>query len=342
MSDNRKIIALFSSDAHPLYKADVFRALALPTGYTLQFRYKKYYLNQDILTRLGTRTDSLVNQDGCIFFVSGNDQTVPKAERQLVSCSIREVKIIDVYDDPKTEQVLFLLGMGDFVDYKIHEDEESGPNFGKYVSDITVAKGIKNSWINRIDAIKNSFPDQLFFNINEVRKSGEAVSPAYSAIERGGYFSVDEESTYQLPISFYDLRDGSSKLKVENLSDSLTLYSPQDFSVNAPQDTQTFSINTASLIRDNQVAFVRLGEKDSIDIYNVELKFLIERGPWKPWVFGVLTTLAAFGLLCGQLFSKKVPEIQELLTLWHFVIGILVLLSVFFSSVFLFKLFNKK
>ena len=37
-------IALFSSDARDLYKADVFRALALPAGYVLHFRYPQKYV----------------------------------------------------------------------------------------------------------------------------------------------------------------------------------------------------------------------------------------------------------------------------------------------------------
>ncbi len=38
-------IVFFSLDARDLYKADVYRALALPTGYALQFRYQRKYIH---------------------------------------------------------------------------------------------------------------------------------------------------------------------------------------------------------------------------------------------------------------------------------------------------------
>src|SRR5205809_928325 len=89
-------IAFFSSDAHDLYKADVFRVLALPKNHTIQFRYKRKYIDGELLSNL----DQLKGKEGCVFLVTGNTTSeVPSAERNLEIFSIRKVKILDYYND---------------------------------------------------------------------------------------------------------------------------------------------------------------------------------------------------------------------------------------------------
>ena len=45
-------IILFSSDARDLYKEDVFKAICLPKGYVIHFRYAKEYVDDNLLKNL--------------------------------------------------------------------------------------------------------------------------------------------------------------------------------------------------------------------------------------------------------------------------------------------------
>jgi hypothetical protein len=104
-------VAFYSSDARDLYKADVYRALALPKGYVLQFRYLKKYIHPDLLANLS----NLRGQAGLIFFVSGNNPPVPPTgagngqgrQPALGIHPIRHVTIRDIKIDDNTESILF-------------------------------------------------------------------------------------------------------------------------------------------------------------------------------------------------------------------------------------------
>ncbi len=116
MANANETIALFSSDARELYKADVYRALSLPTGYVLHFRYPTQYVQHEILTDLA----SLVNKEGVIFYVSGNNPAIPREQRQISLYSIRSVVIRDVVLDQNIGSIHLYLEMKDFIDAKPH------------------------------------------------------------------------------------------------------------------------------------------------------------------------------------------------------------------------------
>jgi hypothetical protein len=335
-------IAFFSSDARDLYKADVFRVLALPKNHIIQFRYKKKYIDSELLADL----DQLKGKEGCVFLVTGNTNPVDvNTERILNLFSIRKVKILDYYNDiDKTQQVYFYLELLDFCDYQIHKDTSKGkqPSGDIFVSNLVVEGGPNNSWINRIETIKASFPSHLFFNIDSIKKDGNVITPNYSRSDHSSSFDLEDESQYQIDMSFYDLGEGTSILSKEIDLTVLSSNIPNNFRVNAPLDIRTFTFQTKSLIKQQEVTSLRFGQSDKLDVYHVDLQLNIERGFWKPFQFGLLTCLAALGIIGTQLVGKKTDELQMLLSFWNVGIAIISLIAIGAASAFLFQFFNKK
>jgi hypothetical protein len=213
-------IALFSSDARELYKADVYRALALPAGYVLQFRYPHQYVQSDILTNLA----SVINQDGVIFFVSGNDTSIPEAQRQLQFYSIRSVVIRDVVVDQHIDSIHFYLEMKDFIDAKVHDTTEKAiqpPTM--FVSKVFIDLEANNKWGKRVDAVKNHFPDLPFFLVQTLRQGAKPLAPVYSVPNKSSSYNLEDESDYQVDIEFYDPSLSATGISVENGSPEVTL-----------------------------------------------------------------------------------------------------------------------
>jgi hypothetical protein len=52
MSNEKRALLLLSSGIRPRYRHDILRALALPTGAQLQFRYQRKYLREDLFEKL--------------------------------------------------------------------------------------------------------------------------------------------------------------------------------------------------------------------------------------------------------------------------------------------------
>src|SRR6266480_3485491 len=107
----QKRIIFFSSDASDLYKADIFRVLALPDGYTIQFRYERQY----VLEEFREKPEQLKSRQAVIFFLAGNDLSKLPAERKLRPYPIRSCKVKDAFLDKNTDKVILILELSDFV-----------------------------------------------------------------------------------------------------------------------------------------------------------------------------------------------------------------------------------
>lgn len=102
---NDKTVILFSSDATDLYKGDIFRILALPEEYTIQFRYERKY----VLENFRDNPTNLVNRKAIVFFLSGNDLKKAAEERKLIQHPIRCCTIREAFLDEGTDQIILIL-----------------------------------------------------------------------------------------------------------------------------------------------------------------------------------------------------------------------------------------
>lgn len=151
-----KILALFSSDARELYKADAYRVLALPSGYSIQLRYKRKYIDGATLAQI----QQLQGRQGIVFFVSGNDTGKPEDARSLSLTSLRAFEVLEVAEDTKIETFNFYVKLGNFIDATPHSATSAQllpPR--AFVSELTVEEGPNNAWLNRVTSICSHFPN---------------------------------------------------------------------------------------------------------------------------------------------------------------------------------------
>ena len=85
----KELILLLSSGQRPRYRDDIIRALALPTGARLQFRYNKMYVAQAFVDE--KKRKSLVNREVLIGYLDTGEK---KGDMEIVPCRFgRLVKV---------------------------------------------------------------------------------------------------------------------------------------------------------------------------------------------------------------------------------------------------------
>jgi hypothetical protein len=339
----QKRIIFFSSDASDLYKADIFRVLALPDGYTIQFRYERQY----VLEEFREKPEQLKSRQAVIFFLAGNDLSKPAAERKLRPYPIRSCKVKDAFLDKNTDKVILILELSDFVNCVIDpvtDVHKLPPNV--FVSEVEMIDFRSRNWIDRVKAVEEDFPDILFYQIANILRQRTVVVPSYSADRRASFFELEEESEYSVECSCYDRAGGRSPLQIRYQSADIDLSNPFESGARARSDTRRLPLTTRTLKSRSAPAsftFFSPTHKDDPgpfkDPNHVEIAWRLTRKWWKTWVFGSLTALAAVGLIIIQTSltnpSATSPSLCEVLTK---LVGVLLIAI---AAAQLFKFFNK-
>lgn len=295
---NTNHIILFSSDAKPLYKGDIFRVLALPDDYTIQFRYPVEYVEKNILRN----PSGLVNRDAVIFFLAGNDLSKKAEERKLVPFPIRGCKIKEAFIDSVTSQLFLILELGKFLDCAIKKCTEAQmlpPQ--TFVSD-TQLEGVNNvQWIDRVKTIEKHFEGILFYRINAIFLEDMIVKPSYSPTRRVSYYDLNEESEYSIECNGYDRGAGDLPLHIKGEYQEISLSNSFETGVGAQLDTKRFPLTTRTVSSQSAPAeavfFSRQSKEEaSKDLNRVILYWRVIRKPEKVEQFAAFTFLAAIGL----------------------------------------------
>jgi len=336
------MIGFFSSDARDLYKEDIYRALALPEDFVLHFRYRTKYVDSDI----SYSPSGIVGSEGIIFHSMGNLLDTREQDKEIKNVSIRSVSVKDVHKDPNTKLIHFYLQLKKFVDVKIHEDERSDklpPE--RFVSDVQVTEGPNSSWIERIQEIEGSFSDTLFFNLNRLSKeNGTVVTPEYSSSQKKSLYRLQDEREYTLDFSFYDVREGSSRLYFQTAGDALSVDIPEESTLGALKDYRVHTLTTRSLNTQKRVARMKFGAEYETDhqseTFDVDLPVTVVRQKSKPAWFAFFTVLTFLGLAMGQLATKKATEVE--LGWINLIILMMALVTFGAGSASLYRFFNKK
>ncbi len=335
---NSEIFTFFSSDSDELYKADIFRALALPRGYVIQFRYPIEFIDPKFRTDLA----GFIGKKGCIFFVGGNNQALPANKRSHQIFSVCEVTVRQVLpDDDDTKQVYFLLELGEFSNYSCPSGELQQLAADEFfVSKVKAELGEKTSWSDRVATVAGFFPDHLFLGIKAISKGNTVQKPKFDQSGRASYYKLREESDYECQIQFYDTAGGTSVLKTETFFENLSISLPAKFIVGTRIDRVLFGIQTGSLTRRREPATIRFLQKDRSPVHRVDLAFRVTRDYLNAIFFGLFTALAGLGLLLGQIASKPIGKLN--IMSWNGLVGLAAVVSVGTGAAFLYHLFNKK
>ena len=298
-------ILFFSSDATQLYKADIFRCLAAPDCFTIQFRYAKRWVQPDI----GRDPEKIRGKSGIVVFVAGNEQTVPIERLQLKLYPIRFCKVQDAFFDHDTEKIIVVLALGRFIECKI-ETQEGPPKyyltFGREIDHTAL------SWLASVRRLQSHFPGVVFFRLKAVTTKSEIVCPTYLDDYRMSCFDLEEESDYSLECLYYDpAGQGLLPLSIKCDSDQIEISNTFAFGAGSDLDRRPLHIKTRLLTSRSARAFTTFSScaNDCSDNPNyLQILWRINRNKWKDCLFALFVLPAAVGLGFVQLGSKANPD----------------------------------
>jgi len=244
-----------SSGHRPQYRDDIFRALALPSGSVLQFRYEKRYLAQATLADVEKKVAA-----GMAALIVYIDQATVNNTPAFVPCRYAKVKgvaehgttvsvelIVDefAYADNLTSftQWLTLTFPNDLP----HWDQ--GNLKGKYwlksaqAPTTPVRTTTLRDWENVIVQLadKSDFQNQCFFTVTKVGCNGKILVPS------DGTFILDSASAYEMLVYHYHPSKFADNLKLElAVADGcgLTLLTNPSIRIDSRYDQKTTRFQT--------------------------------------------------------------------------------------------------
>lgn len=331
----QNLIGFFSSDARPLYKEDIYRTLALPGNSIIHFRYNQKYIQNDIVRNYKEHIGKL----GVIFFVTGNDLTKEEKDRNIEYHSIRKVTTKDILISKDTGYFHFYLELNDFIDCDL-----SINNPDKFVTRIAINEGIKHSWLERVEAVKDHFDDILFFKYELFSKNNKLISPIYSKLNNDAIFHIDDEKEYKLSFSFYDKLQGKSSLNIED-SNCMDVYYKECSNIGTLIDNRSFKLMTHIVSQNKTPSVLRISPDPSDNIkdglkYEVVSFFEIHKRRFNTIIFGVISSFVFIAIILTQIIGVHIKSGKPLCEIICLCVAAVILFG--FSVSLLFHRFNKK
>jgi hypothetical protein len=358
--------SFFSSDAFELYRKDILSALSLPMGYTQHFRYPTHQVSSQFPRNLS----HLRGAEGVIVYVTGNDLSLPKADRKVKFLPIRKVRVIKATFSNNTGLLHFHLELLEFVSGQVVRKNINPLSLPPYefICDVELSNSKAVTWQQKIRELVDFdrvFEKHLFCNLEFIRKnnfleriSGRAnnffstIEPRFDELEAESYIELKEDRQYRLKVSTYntaqpkEFEDYALSIGLE--SDDLEISAPDKIVIGGQRDDRTYTIATKilkSLLSPTFVKFqsMRLSKaKDDkdIELYELVIRFVIRKPRGKIVMFGFLTsiTLITSFLVVYAVSTLKSVESQGIPWL---VISTALALSVI-SSTCLYYFFNKQ
>ncbi|WHY20107.1 hypothetical protein QNH28_03540 [Paenibacillus sp. G2S3] len=290
------MIGFFSSQQRQLYIEDIYKVLAFPKQYVIQFRYQETDIDNDIRRNIM----SAIGDQGIIFYSVTEDLG-------LRNIPVRQVKVIDVYVSEELGYVNFYLELGDFVNCEISDGLNTPSQFppNTFVSNIIISQISSEKWVNLIERIKPYFKQIKFIYIKSIKsvKNRKIKMFHYNRLQKRSFLILDDEEEYVSEVLTYDKTSGS--VQVDITKDDKVI----DLSGGIPKgnevDTSFIRLNTRAIEFRNQSSSLAFSSKDEDDaIYKVELLIEVKRKWSKSIFFGVMTMIGAGGLLLGTYFAK--------------------------------------
>lgn len=323
------MIGFFSSQQRPLYIEDMYRVLALPKDYVIQFRYKE----SDIEDELKRDVSKLINNEAIIFYtveepkdstlegptssiddtkqeleVSVNQDT-DKEKKPPKNIPIRKAKLIDVYLNDELGYINFYLELGDFVNCEVSDILNNPLQFPpkKYVSNLAIQHFRTEKWLNVIDRVKPYFEESLrFVYIKSIRNKRDLEIPySYDSIQRRCLLNLNDEGEYILEVLTYDKTEGT--LIIDIIKDDKLLDISGRIPAGNEVDTSILGLRTRSIDFKNQSSILSFSTvSGGKRTYTVDFSVTLLKRPIKSLFFGLMSALGSLGLLIGTYTIKDV------------------------------------
>lgn len=335
-----KVIAAFSSDSRPQYKADIYKAMCLSEGDVIHFRYKKKHV-QDLLVNKQI-WQMLEGRKVVIFLSQGNDANSPKGVDELTHVSTREANILSCDWIPETELYHVRMKLGRFINAEI-----KGLTIrDKFFQEVDIEeKQERNNWKSRVEELRPSFNDVIFFNIKGVFDSkGNNVGSTYNTQSYSRVYNLYHGERYTIKMHLANFGDIKRKLSIDYNHDDIVISYPNPIESSVEFDDVFIPLNVkiSSVFKhSNFITFKPVEGYDltseantAHDIFKVSQEFVLKINFRSASIFGLLS-LIAFA-------AAMVSSAKEGFDIFPFFKYLVAGVFVFISTSGLFYFFNKK
>jgi hypothetical protein len=236
-------ICAFSSDSRELYKADIYRVLALPENHIVHFRYKTKYVDDNLLQI----PKKLKKQKVAIFFTHGND--LGSQENMFQHFSVRWATITNTELSSETDVFHVYMKLGGFCNVKIDSgnSEEKTPRT-KFFSKLNCTEiNEENNWQCRILAIKDYFPQITFFHLKEIRNGWRGKSIHYQNRHKSCYYNLIHGDRYTLKLAVSNPSSSDTKIEISDSSEEITINCINPFESSIQFDDHDIPISVKTL-----------------------------------------------------------------------------------------------
>jgi hypothetical protein len=337
------VIYFISSNYRKLYVEDIYRALALPKNYVIQYRYQFKYVATSVLLN----KDELIGKRGIIYYyynpnyVNGYIGTIEKCEKSIL-LPIREVFIKDIEVIEDIKHINFFLELGEFLDCKIYDTlntNKTYPDNDHFVDQTIILDKKPVTWLEKIESIEPYFKEIKFFHI---RKIFGDLHICYDFNEKRTNLVLKDESTYIFELLTYDKSAENSshddKTKnnsiIELIADNSYLTINDALEKGTKVNSKKITILTKPIDYKKDMTNLKIKELNSD--FSVNLSIRLEKTFQKSIKFGLFSAIVLLGVQIGSLITRNGYSLKNMCFL------LLIAFFVTVATAFLHRNFNKK
>ncbi|MFZ3376186.1 MAG: hypothetical protein WA183_11595 [Chthoniobacterales bacterium] len=284
---------------------------------------------------------------GVIYFLSGNNLTIPEEERSLQKYPVRQCTVVDAFHENDVDQITFILQLQEFVSCEIDQARISREDMPPktFVSEAVLDGIINVTWIQAVRALERHFNDALFCQIACVLKGAKPISARYSKALKHSYFHLKEDSVYAIKCICYDPTAQNRSLVIRYQSEDLEVSNSFESGVGAGTDVRLLPLRTRALkAHSSQIFSTFYSPKASIggqsadpnqgDPNHFRIWWQVGRKRLNILLFGLCSGLLALAVVLTQAFDKACPP-------WGVVFVSAGIILAGFAAAGLFNFFNK-
>jgi len=327
-------IGAFSSDSRELYKANIYKALTVPNGFIIHFRYKFKYVDEEILDNIS----NYIGKDVIIFRSTGTP------EQSFRNISVRKAILINAKKSNETELFHVYLQLSDFCNVDIEPaTDKTPPNI--FFSVIQYEKYERKNWRDKIECFKDIYPDHCFYYIKSIETvRGQRKKIITSNDKKGCFFCLNHGEKYLIQLSIANPKNNKCKLRFSSSSDDISANILNPIFVSAQYDDITIPIYIKSLSVSVESSYICFNPENDDKInseYYVNLEIKKKISICRSLSFGFASLIA----VASVWYLKECTESIKNIFKWHLSIDWLAICTSIFllaSTTFLFHQFNKK
>lgn len=286
----------YSSNSRDIYKADIYRALSLPNGYIMHFRYKGKYVQDSILK------DENLEKNVLIIFTESSSLS-----KSTNNVAIRFASVTKTEYSEATEVFHLYMKLEDFCDIETHAIPYDKKPPSHYLCEIDEDSlkplTSKSNWKNRIDALNGSFSPRIYFHLESITQSNKLISPKSHITQKNSYYELKYGSEYFINLKLAN-PDGSEHT-IELVHDESSICTSVTNPIRTSLQYDDLEIPTSiRLLQENKqictLKFLPMNDNTEIKEYSSVIEMRLKKSKFSAFLFGVFASLGLSGILLSR------------------------------------------